>query len=114
MFCLGIMECLGLGVIGGGIFLVFGECWLWLMVIFIFGFFLGVLEVGVDGCLGDDGVSGDVIGCFGDMVGDMEDVFDIVRGEDSGECLDWVDLLLLKLRLVGLVVLFVKFYIGSI
>lgn len=51
----------------------------------------------------DDGVSGDEIGCLGDMARDMEDVFDIVRGEDSGDCLDWVDSLLLKLRLVGLV-----------
>lgn len=74
----------------------------------------GVLEVGEDGCLGDDGVSGDEIGCLGDMAGDMEDVFDIVRGEDSGDCLDWVDSLLLKLRLVGLVAPSVKFHTESI
>lgn len=44
----------------------------------------------------------------------MEDVFDIVRGEDSGECLDWVDSLLPKLRLVGLAAPSVKFHTGSI
>lgn len=82
--------------------MVSGECWSWLMVTVTAGSSPGVLKVGVDGCLGDDGVSGDATGCLGDMAGDMEDVFDIVRGEDSGECLDWVDSLLPKLRLVGL------------
>lgn len=108
------MECLGLGATGGGVFLVSGECWSWLMVTFTSGSSPGVLEVGVDGCLGDDGVSGDATGCLGDIAGDMEDVFDIVRGEDSGECLDWEDSLLPKLRLVGLAAPSVKFHTGSI